>query len=77
MTNTTAGFHIKKNIYNIDYLLNEVVNESCTDNWLSSRTMAPGSTQLLSEMSTGNLPGDKGRPACKADKFTAICEWIV
>jgi hypothetical protein len=33
----------------------------------SSRTMALGSTQPLTEMSTRNLPGDKGRPARKAD----------
>jgi hypothetical protein len=25
-------------------------------------------------MSTRNLPGGKGRPACKADNLTAICE---
>jgi hypothetical protein len=43
----------------------------------SSRTMALGSTQPLTEMSTRNLPGDKGRLACKADKVTAICELIV
>jgi hypothetical protein len=41
----------------------------------SSRTMALGSTQPLTEMSTGNLPGGKGRPALKAD-LTAICEQI-
>jgi hypothetical protein len=34
-------------------------------NWpnLSSRTMALWSTQSLTEMSTRNLPGSKGRPA--------------
>jgi hypothetical protein len=32
----------------------------------SSRTMALGSTQPLTEMSTRNLPGGKRRPACKA-----------
>jgi hypothetical protein len=42
----------------------------------SSRTMAVGSTQPLIEMSTGNLPGGKGRPARKADNLTAICETI-
>jgi hypothetical protein len=26
------------------------------------------------EMSTTDLPGGKGRPACKADNLTAICE---
>jgi hypothetical protein len=34
-------------------------------------------TQLLREMSTRNLPGDKGQPVRKADNFTAICESIV
>jgi hypothetical protein len=42
----------------------------------SSRTMALGSTQPLTEMSTRNLPGGKGRPACKADNLTVICESI-
>jgi hypothetical protein len=40
----------------------------------SSRTMAPGPTQPLTEMSTKNLPGGKGRPARKSDNLTAICE---
>jgi hypothetical protein len=39
--------------------------------------MALGSTQSLSEMSSKNCPEDKGRPARKADNFTAICEPIV
>jgi hypothetical protein len=43
----------------------------------SSRTMALGSTQPLTEMSTRNLPGGKGRSARKADNLTAICESIV
>jgi hypothetical protein len=43
----------------------------------SSRTMALGSTQSLTEMSTRNLPGDNGRLARKADNLTAICEPIV
>jgi hypothetical protein len=43
----------------------------------SSRTMALGSTQPLTEKSTRNLPGGKGRPARKADNFAAICEPIV
>jgi hypothetical protein len=42
----------------------------------SSRTMALGSTQLLTEMSIRNLPGGKGRPARKID-LTAICDPIV
>jgi hypothetical protein len=36
--------------------------------------MALGSTQPLTEMSTRNLPGGKGRPARKADNLAAICE---
>jgi hypothetical protein len=42
----------------------------------SNRTMALGSTQPLTEMSTRDLPGGKERPARKAD-VTAICEPIV
>jgi hypothetical protein len=36
--------------------------------------MALGSTHLLTEMSTRNLPGGKRRPARKADNVAAICE---
>jgi hypothetical protein len=43
----------------------------------SSRTMALGSTQPLTQMSTRNFPGDEGRPARGTAKLTAICEWIV
>jgi hypothetical protein len=43
----------------------------------SGRNMALGPTQPLTEMSTRNLPGGKGRPARKADNLTAICEPIV
>jgi hypothetical protein len=39
--------------------------------------MALGSTQPVTEMSTINLPGGKGRPGLKADNLTAICEPIV
>jgi hypothetical protein len=41
------------------------------------RTMALGSTQPLTEMSTRNLPGGKGRSERKADNLTAICEAII
>jgi hypothetical protein len=44
---------------------------------LPSATMALGSTQPLTEMSTMNLPGGKERPARKAENLTAICEPIV
>jgi hypothetical protein len=40
----------------------------------SSRTMALGSTQLLIEMSTRNLPGGQGLPERKADNLTPICK---
>jgi hypothetical protein len=40
----------------------------------SSRTMTLGSTQPLTEMSTRNLPGGRGRPASKDDKITANWE---
>jgi hypothetical protein len=43
----------------------------------SSRAMALGSTKPLTEMSTRNLPGRKGRPAHEADNLTAICKPIV
>jgi hypothetical protein len=43
----------------------------------SSRIMALGSTQPLTEMSTRNIPGGEGRPARKADNLTAFCEPIV
>jgi hypothetical protein len=36
--------------------------------------MALGWTQPLIEMSTGNLPGGKGRPGRKINNLTAICE---
>jgi hypothetical protein len=38
--------------------------------------MALWSTQPLTEMSTRNIPGGKGRPARKAD-LTEICEPLV
>jgi hypothetical protein len=43
----------------------------------SSRAMTLGSTQPLTEMSTRNLPGSKGRPPRKGDTLTAIYEPIV
>jgi hypothetical protein len=38
----------------------------------SSRTTAVGSTELLTEISTRNISGGKGRPARKADNLTTI-----
>jgi hypothetical protein len=43
----------------------------------SSRTVALGLTQLLTEMSTRNISEVKGRPAREIDSFTAISERIV
>jgi hypothetical protein len=40
----------------------------------SSHTMALGSTQPLTEMSTRNLPVGKKGPARRADNLAAICE---
>jgi hypothetical protein len=40
-------------------------------------SVALGSTQPLTEMSTRDFPGDKGLPARKADNLTSICERIV
>jgi hypothetical protein len=42
----------------------------------SSRTMAPWSVELQTEMSIRNIPAGKGRPAREAD-VTVICEPIV
>jgi hypothetical protein len=39
--------------------------------------MAQRSTQPLTEISTTNLNGDKGRQARKADNLTVDCEPIV
>jgi hypothetical protein len=40
----------------------------------SSRTVALGSTQPLTEMSTRSLPGGKKQPACRADNLSTISE---
>jgi hypothetical protein len=40
----------------------------------SSRIMALGSTQALTEMSTRNLPGGKKRPARMCDNLAGIYE---
>jgi hypothetical protein len=39
--------------------------------------MALGTTQPLTEMSTRNVPGGKGRPVRGADNLTDVCELIV
>jgi hypothetical protein len=47
------------------------VNYKCKS---SSRTVVLGSNQPLTEMSTRNLPGGKGRPARKPDNLTDFLE---
>jgi hypothetical protein len=44
---------------------------------LSAALWPWGRLSLLTEMSTRNLLGGKGRPACNADNRTAISETIV
>jgi hypothetical protein len=39
-----------------------------------SHTMALGSTQPLTKMSTTKLPGGKKQLACRADNLAAMCE---
>jgi hypothetical protein len=39
--------------------------------------MAMGLTQALTETSTRNIPGSKGRPVHKAENLTAIYELII
>jgi hypothetical protein len=39
--------------------------------------MALESAQHLTDMSTRNFPGGKGRPARKTDNLTTVCEPIV
>jgi hypothetical protein len=43
----------------------------------SSHALVLMLTHLLTEMSTRNVPGVKGQPACKTDNLAAICELSV
>jgi hypothetical protein len=48
--------------------------------WIFFNLLNPSSRIIVvpvTEMSTRNLPGSKGRTAGKADNLTAICEPIV
>jgi hypothetical protein len=55
----------------------DVVSGFFNSSKLSTRTMALGSTQPVTEMSTRYLPWGKGRPAREAGNLTAIREPIV
>jgi hypothetical protein len=76
---------ILRRIYSLDSLLQKLERKvvgSIPDEVIgffiwpnpSSRTMVSGSTRLLTEMSTRNLPGGRARSATKGDNLTAICE---
>jgi hypothetical protein len=43
----------------------------------SSRIIALGSTQSITEISTRNISGRKEHPALKADNLKAICDEII
>jgi hypothetical protein len=70
------GLHIDAFLYRKQKYFQFGFNSSYLPN-PSSRTMALGSTQPLTEMSTRNIPGGEGRRARKADNLTTICEPIV
>jgi hypothetical protein len=75
---TTGGIHLRHyaTIRNVaSSIPDEVIGFF---NWPhpSSRTMAVGLTQPLTEMSTRNLTGSRGQSARKADILTGICESI-
>jgi hypothetical protein len=60
----------------VDSIPDEVIGFFNSPN-LSSHTVALELTQPLTEISTRNLPGGKGRQSRKADNLTGICEPIV
>jgi hypothetical protein len=66
-SNIPHSLFLKANFYIITLL---ILNPS-------SCTVALGWTQPLTEISTRNLPGGKGRPVHKPDNLTFICYLIV
>jgi hypothetical protein len=58
----------------MDSIPDDVIGVSSVDQNIFSYTIALVSTQLLIEMSIGNLPGNKGWSERKAYDLTAICE---
>jgi hypothetical protein len=71
-----VGLQIFNNIEVSVSIPNEVIRFCNLPN-PSSRTMALGLTQPLTEMNMRNLPGGKGRPTRKADNLTAVCESMI
>jgi hypothetical protein len=70
--------HARKSVMYMGRMMNHLMYVGFF-NWpnRSTHTMALGSTQPLTEMSTRNLPGGKGFSVHEADSLTAICEPIV
>jgi hypothetical protein len=68
----TVLYHYAANRKAPGSIANEVITVFNLPN-PSSRTMALGSNQHLTEMNTSYLPAGKGRPAHKADDLTATC----
>jgi hypothetical protein len=73
---STLSFSLTDTELDCDTLTNDSIPDKVIKffNWSnpSSHTMALGSTQPLTKMSTRNLPGGKGRPARKAENLIAI-----
>jgi hypothetical protein len=62
------------------FAITVIVSDGLTGNKIFCNficTVALGSTQPLTGMSTRNLPGGKGQPVCKADNLTVLCGPIV
>jgi hypothetical protein len=79
-----TSFNLLRKESNLHYTTIRKVADSIPDevirffNWLkpSSRTIALGSTQPLTEMSTRNLPESSGWQARKADNLTAVSRFL-
>jgi hypothetical protein len=78
-TASVADIEIDKYYTSVHFAVSSPDEVTGFFNWPdpSSCTMALGSTQPLTEMSTRNFPEGKGWPARKADNLTTIYELIV